>query len=60
MSRHIALHQLLGSVGILKNFTIHRFSGGMSRISPASPPEKVFAQAKTIVRMRSTTCACSV
>jgi hypothetical protein len=38
-----ALHQ---PVGILKDFTLHRFSGGMSRISSTAP-----AQAKMIVRM---------
>jgi hypothetical protein len=38
----LALHQLLDSIGILKDFTVHRFSGGMSRISPAAPPEKVW------------------
>jgi hypothetical protein len=38
----LALHQLLDSAGILKDFTIHRFSGGMSRISPTAPPEKVW------------------
>jgi hypothetical protein len=38
----LAFHQLLDSLGILKDFTIHHFSSGMSRMSPAAPPEKVW------------------
>jgi hypothetical protein len=46
-----ALHQ---PVGILKDFTIHRFSGGMSRISSTAPAEKVW------LPKQKQLCACSV
>jgi hypothetical protein len=42
----IGLHQPLDSVGILKDFTIHHFSGGMSRMSLAAPPKKVWLRSE--------------